>query len=64
MNKETIILGPTTASVFRINNNYRFQILIKYRFDDSLLKTLKEIDEQYVFNKDTYLEIDMDPIRI
>ena len=64
LNKETIILGPTTASVFRINNNYRFQILIKYRFDDSLLKTLKEIDEQYVFNKDTYLEIDMDPIRI
>ncbi len=64
LNKETIILGPTTASVFRINNNYRFQILIKYRFDDSLLKTLKEIDEQYIFNKDTYLEIDMDPIRI
>ena len=27
-------------------------------------KTLKEIDEQYIFNKDTYLEIDMDPIRI
>ena len=64
LNKETIILGPTTASVFRINNNYRFQILIKYRFDDSLLKALKEIDEQYIFNKDTYLEIDMDPIRI
>ena len=64
LSKETIVLGPTTASIFKINNNYRFQILIKYRFDDALNKTLKEIDNQYIFNKDTYVEIDMDPIRI
>ena len=64
LNNDTIILGPTTASIFKLNNNYRFQILIKYRKDKDLTRVLKEIDEQYIFNKDTYLEIDMDPIKI
>ena len=57
-------LGPTTASQFRINNIYRFQLLIKYRFDEKLADTLKAIDEQYIFNKDINIEIDIDPIRI
>ena len=64
LSSDTIILGPTTAAIFKLNNNYRFQILIKYRIDKNLTRVLKEIDDQYIFNKDTYLEIDMDPIRI
>ena len=64
LSDDTIILGPTTAAIFKLNNNYRFQILIKYRVDKNLTRVLKEIDEQYIFNKDMYLEIDMDPIRI
>lgn len=64
LSKETIILGPTTASIFKINNLYRFQIIIKYRFDNKLNQVLKEIDDEYIFNKDTYIEIDNDPIRI
>ena len=64
LSDDTIILGPTTAAIFKLNNNYRFQILIKYRIDKNLTRVLKEIDEQYIFNKDTYLEIDVDPIRI
>ena len=64
LSDDTIILGPTTAAIFKLNNNYRFQILIKYRIDKNLTRVLKEIDEQYIFNKNTYLEIDVDPIRI
>ena len=65
-NKEnnTIILGPTTASMFKINNLYRFQIIIKYKKDDKIINYLKNIDEQYINNKDIYLEIDVDPIRL
>lgn len=58
------ILGPTTASMFKINNIYRFQIIIKYRKDDKIFEALDFIDKQYVLNKDINLEIDVDPIRI
>ena len=64
-NKEdnTIILGPTTASQFKLNNNYRFQIIIKYKKDNKIFNILKEIDNNYINNKDVYIEIDIDPIR-
>ncbi len=64
LNKETIILGPTTASVFKFNNEYRMQIIIKYKYDDLLVSTLKEIDDIFASNKDNYLEIDFNPLRI
>lgn len=64
LSNTTIILGPSTANVFKINNYYRFQIVIKYRFDDKLMDVLKFIDNQYILNKTTNIEIDIDPIRI
>ena len=64
LNKDTIILGPTTASVFKFNNEYRMQIIIKYRFDSLLIQTLKELDNIFINNKDNYLEIDFNPLRI
>ena len=64
LNKETIVLGPTTASVFKFNNEYRMQIIIKYRFDSLLIQTLKELDNIFINIKDSYLEIDFNPLRI
>ncbi len=64
LNHEDYILGPTTAGIFRLKNIYRFQIIIKYRFDDKLNDTLKKLDELYAENKDVYLEIDMNPYYI
>ena len=64
VDESTIVLGPTTASIFKINNIMIFQITIKYRKDDKLFKTLKDLDEQYIMNKDINLELDIDPLRI
>ena len=64
LSKDTIILGPTTAAVFKFNNEYRMQIIIKYKFDDKLIPTLKDIDNIFASNKDNYLEIDFNPLRI
>ncbi len=64
ISSESIILGPSTAGVFRINNIYRFQLVIKYRFDDLLKNALKEVDEMYIDHKTVYLEIDMNPYYI
>ena len=62
--QETIILGPTTASQFKIKDLYRFQILIKYRFDDKIFKALKELDNMFMDKKDLNIEIDIDPLTI
>ena len=61
LDKETIVLGPTTANIFRINNVYRFQIIIKYKFDKYLNKVIYDLDQLYILNKKVYLEIDMNP---
>ncbi len=60
----TLVLGPTTASILKFNNNYRFQIIIKYKKDENLFKILKEIDIKYATNNSTYIEIDVNPNRI
>ena len=64
LNNETLILGPTTAAVLKFKNEYRFQIMIKYRFDENLKKVLRDLDEQYIYNKDVYIEIDFNPSKI
>ena len=62
--KDVIVLGPTTASVFRFNNEYRMQIILKYKFCDNLKDFLKELDSLFTMNKDIRLEIDFNPINI
>lgn len=64
ISKKSIILGPTTASMFKMNNIYRFQILIKYKIDNNLQKTLKELDDIYKFNNKANLEIDNNPLQV
>ncbi len=60
----SIVLGPTTASLFKFNNTYRFQIVIKYRYDEKLMGVLKYLDNIYLNDKDVNLEIDIDPLHI
>lgn len=55
----SMILGPSTSNLFRINNIYHFEILIKYRKDEFLLKTLKELDELFILNKKVEIDIDL-----
>ena len=64
INEETICLGPTTAAILKFNNLYRFQIIIKYRFDEKLISTLKELDKIMNTNKSVNLDIDINPIKI
>ena len=64
ISKKSIILGPTTASMFKMKNIYRFQILIKYKVDNNLQKALKELDELYMLNKKANIEIDNNPLQV
>ena len=58
------VLGPSIGSTFKINNTYRFGILIKYKKDDSIIPCLKEILEHYKNNNKVRVDIDFNPINI
>ena len=64
LEKDTIVLGPTMASMFKVNNIYNYQCIIKYKKDDELITTLTNIDNIYKTNNKVNVEIDVDPIRL
>ena len=64
LGKNTILLGPTTAAMFKINNIYHFQIILKYKKEPKLLQTLKELDELYMLNNKVNIEIDNNPLQV
>lgn len=64
LNSTSIVLGPSTAVNFRLKNIYRFNITIKYKFDDKLKETLKELDEIFGMDKNVFLEIDFNPLQL
>ena len=64
LNSETVILGPSMANIFKVNNVYHYQIIIKYRKDDKLSECLKFIDNIYKTNNKVEVEMDLSPIRI
>jgi len=61
LSSEAIILGPTASPIARINNRYRYQILIKYKRESRLHETLRKIITYYELeNKDKQLTISVD----
>ncbi|MCG7340535.1 primosomal protein N' [Staphylococcus auricularis] len=64
LSEQALVLGPSPAALSRINNEYRFQILIKYKREPALHEALTYLDEyyhdQYVKDK-LSLKIDISP---
>lgn len=58
-----IILGPSTASVFKLKNKYYFQIIIKYKKEENIFKVLKDINDTYVTNK-VSVDINVNPLNL
>lgn len=63
-NLKVDILGPSMANIFRVNNKYYFQIIIKYKKIDNIYDVLKYLNSHYNSIKDVKLEIDFNPIRM
>ena len=64
LSNNIIILGPSTAAVFKINNIYRFQIILKYKKEPNLMLILKKLDEMYMNNNNVNIEIDNNPLQV
>lgn len=62
--KNEIILGPSVCNVFKVNNNYRFQIIIKYKDVNNILEYLTNIEHHYFNKKDIKVEIDFNPLKL
>ncbi|UXR77578.1 MULTISPECIES: primosomal protein N' [unclassified Staphylococcus] len=45
--EKSFILGPAPAALSRINNEYRFQILLKYKHEPGLIDALRYLDDYY-----------------
>lgn len=62
--ENTSILGPTPATIFRVNNIYRFGIILKYKKEENLKSTLEKVLEHYKGNNKIRIDIDFNPSQI
>ena len=63
LNEGIIVLGPSTASVFKLMNKYYFQIILKYKNEANMLEVLKNINEMYITNK-VSVDININPLNL
>ena len=55
------ILGPSTSNLYKINNIFRYNIIIKYRSNEGLYEVLEKIIEHYKINSKVKIDIDFNP---
>ena len=59
--EHTTILGPTSLPIFRVNNIYRYGIILKYKREDKLRSELSHIKNHYKINSKVRIDIDFSP---
>lgn len=58
---ETIILGPSAASLFKLSNVYRYGIILKYKKQDNLIEVLNKMIDAYKGNKKIVVDLNFNP---
>lgn len=64
LSSTTYVLGPSMANIFRIDNVYYQQCIIKYKKDDKIFEVLTKLDDHYKSNSKVNVEIDIEPNRL
>lgn len=59
--ENTIILGPSPCVIFKLNNIYRYGIILKYKKEDDLREVLDKIIDHYKDNSKLKLDINFNP---
>ena len=60
----TTILGPSQCTIFKVNNIYRYGIILKYKKEDKLMEILDKIVEHYKTDQRIKIDIDFNPSQI
>lgn len=55
------ILGPTSLAVFKVNNIYRYGIILKYKKEEGLRDFLLKVQNHYKSNQKLRIDIDFNP---
>ncbi|MBQ7136715.1 MAG: primosomal protein N' [Bacilli bacterium] len=53
----SIVLGPSVSNIFKLNNTYRFSIIIKYKKEEKLHEALEQIIDYYKTNSKVKIDI-------
>ena len=67
LSEKVAIIGPTTASISRLQNRYRYQCLIKYKIEPNLIPVLQRLLAMYRadwIKQGILLMVDLDPSTI
>lgn len=62
--ENTVILGPSMANMYKINNIYNVQIIIKYKSLKTIYEYLDYLNKHYLVNNKLSFEIDINPLRM
>ena len=63
LEKSVKILGPSPSNMFKFNNTYNMQILLKYRKEEEIKEAISNINNFYRTKK-IKLDIDLNPYKI
>lgn len=63
LTEQTTILGPTPSPIARIKNRFRYQIIVKYKFEQNLQRKIAEILHALSdrMKKDLQIHVDINP---
>ena len=59
--QHTIILGPSSGNLFKMNNVFRYHIVLKYKDVKEIREILEKIVEHYQSNQKIKIDIDFNP---
>ncbi len=61
---QTILLGPSADSVYKISNIYRYRILLKYKRQENLHQILNQLICYYAMKGVVKIEVDFNPVHV
>ena len=61
---KTVILGPSPASIFKKQNIYYYQLILKYQYQDNIYEVLEKLVEYYATINKVNLDVDFNPIHL
>lgn len=64
LSQQSVILGPVTSPIPRINNRYRYQCLVKYKQEPALKDSLKKLLDHYqqdMASRGLQIMVDLNP---
>lgn len=56
-----IVLGPSPCTIFKLNNIYRYGVILKYKSDEGLREVLNKVIEHYKDNKNIKIDVNFNP---